>query len=55
MILEGMDAESISSVGRVFVPSSALHRNKNKYDDQSSAEEPTSDDGCTICIKYISA
>lgn len=28
MILEGMGEESISSVGRVFVPSSALHRNK---------------------------
>ena len=50
MILEGMDEESISSVGRVFVPSSALHRNKNKYDDHSAADEPTSIDGCTICI-----
>jgi hypothetical protein len=55
MILEGVDEESISSVGRVFVPSSALHRNKNKYDDQSAADEPISIDGCTIFIDYISA
>ena len=54
-ILEGMDEESISSVGRVFVPSSALHRNKNKYDDHSAADEPISIDGCTIFIEYISA
>ena len=43
MILEGMGEESISSVGRVF----------NKYDDHSAADEPTSIDGCTICIEYI--
>ena len=55
MILEGMGEESISSVGRVFVPSSALHRNKNKNDDHSAADEPTSTDGCTIYIEYISA
>jgi len=55
MILEGMGEESISSVGKVSVPSSALHRNKNKYDDHSAADEPISIDGCTIRIEYISA
>ena len=33
MILGDMDAELISSVGRVCVPSSALHRKKSEYDD----------------------
>lgn len=54
-ILEDMDVESISSVGRVFVPSSALHRNETKYGDHSAADESTSGKGYTISVEYISA
>ena len=50
-----MDAELISSVGRVFVPSSALHRKKTQYDDHSAVDEPSSGEGYTIKVEYISA